>query len=98
MRDLALSLTPAELAECPYHQADWHTAAAAAIKLAQAGDSSGEALAAAIATQQLDSATAEALHSFFAEPIFVSGDGLGNGQHRVCAMKVARVPHCPIEP
>jgi hypothetical protein len=39
----------------------------------------------------------EALWSFFREPIFVSGDVLGNGQHRICAMKLARVPRCLIE-
>lgn len=98
VRDLALSLTPAELAACPYHDADWRAAAAAAVTLAKSGDTSCEALAAVIASQEMDDSTAEALCSFFKDPIFLSDDGLGNGQHRVCAMKLAQVPRCPIEP
>ena len=46
----------------------------------------------------LDQEECEMLWSFFAEPIFCSGNSLGNGQHRVCAMKLAKVPRCPYRP
>jgi len=98
VRDLALSLTPAELAACPYHDADWRMAAETAVALVESGDTSIEALERIVASLRLDGNTAEALCSFFSDPIFVAGDGLGNGQHRVCAMKLADVPRCPVEP
>jgi hypothetical protein len=34
---------------------------------------------------------------FFREPIWVDGKRLGNGQHRVCAMKVSGVRRCLAE-
>jgi hypothetical protein len=48
-------------------------------------------------TRSLDPETGWAFWSFFREPIFVSGDRLGNGQHRVCALRLAGVERCPIE-
>lgn len=98
VRELALSLTSDELAACPYHDADWHQAAEAAASQVESGDTTWEAIEAVIASARLDQDTAEAFRSFFTEPIFVANDTLGNGQHRVCAMKLAKVPRCPIEP
>ena len=97
VRDIALRLTPVEVAACSYHGADWRTAAALAIAAVESGETSWNALDDAVRASSLDDETTEALLSFFVEPIFVSGTSLGNGQHRVCAMKLAKVPRCPIE-
>jgi hypothetical protein len=98
VRDVALSLTADELAACPYHDGNRHQAAEAAVALVETGDTSIEAINTVIASRGLDDRTAEWFCSFFSEPIFVVGDTLGNGQHRVCAMKLAKVLRCPIEP
>jgi hypothetical protein len=96
-RFVLASEAPAALTECPYPAIDWHAAAAAAVALVEAGDASTAAIARAARERKLDPDTSEALFNFFADPIFCSGESLGNGQHRVCAMKLAKVPRCPIE-
>jgi hypothetical protein len=88
--------------ECEYHQADWPLATEAALRAVKSGAAAdgGVKLAAELAAvgEPPDSLTAWMAWSFFDEPIWVQGqDGpLGNGQHRVCAMKVAGVTRCPI--
>ena len=45
---------------------------------------------------ELDAATTWAVWSFIEEPILWNGgDCLRNGQHRICAMKLAGVARCP---
>jgi hypothetical protein len=92
--DFVRTLTPAQIAECRYHATDWMTAARVAVELVEAGATDDDIDAAAEAH---DPCTGYAIASFWAEPIFVDGRRLGNGQHRVCAMKLAGVPQCPIE-
>lgn len=97
VRTVATALSRDEVGACEYHSARWDVAADIAVQLARSGDTSWSAIAAAERAYDLGGATAQALYSFFADPIFVSGESLGNGQHRVCALKLARARHCPIE-
>lgn len=86
-----------ELTTCPYHQRDWNLAAERAIEAVRRRQSEGGSRVTA-ETEGLDHETAWAAWEFFAEPIWISGgDRLGNGQHRVCAMKCAGVLEAPIE-
>jgi hypothetical protein len=92
-------LSEAQVRHCPYHRPDWTVAARLAIdwwrergREDQLGD-----FALAVADARLSAATRWAAESFFAEPIWINGPLLGNGQHRVCAMKLASVPRCLVE-
>lgn len=89
-------LAPDELAECPYHDGltDWVEAARVAVELVEAGGPDpGDGYEPA---ETHTGCTPWAIVSFFAYPIHLDGDRLGNGQHRVCAMKVTGVERCPI--
>jgi hypothetical protein len=94
--DFVATLSDEQIAECSYHcRTDWATAARIAVQLVEAGTISEEDVDAAV--EGRDACIAWGVSSFFfEEPIFVSGDKLGAGQHRVCAMKVAGVPYCPV--
>lgn len=83
-----------EIADCPYHLPDSHRAAQRALEAVRR-DPDGFDVSAD--TNGLDDETEWAAWEFFAHPIFISGDRLGNGQHRVCAMKCAGVREIPIE-
>jgi hypothetical protein len=96
-RDLARSLSSAEIRQCGYHRFDWQRIANAAVALAESGDTSAEAISKAVASHELDDDDAMELWMLFGHPIFLAGASLGNGQHRVCAMKLAGVQRCPIE-
>jgi hypothetical protein len=83
---------------CKYHRPDWTKAAEVAcslVELGHAGDM--HEFESACKKAALDDCTAWAACSFFDEPISISGHTLGNGQHRVCAMKTQGVARCPIE-
>jgi len=86
----------AEIATCPYHQPDWNLAAERAIEAVRRRTTEAGSRVTA-ETAGLDHETAWAAWDFFAEPIWIDGDRLGNGQHRVCAMKCAGVLEAPIE-
>jgi hypothetical protein len=92
----AAGLGPAKLRRCPYHRADWIRIARVGVALIEGGEHPTEA-ALSPALRQLRPADAEWLYWLFAEPIFISATQLGNGQHRVCAMRLAGVERCPIE-
>ena len=83
---------------CEYHRPDWTKAAEVACSLVERG-LTGDMHAFDLASKEagLDECTRWAALSFLVEPIFVDGPRLGNGQHRVCAMKMAGVERCPIE-
>jgi hypothetical protein len=89
--------TAEQVAECRYHHAstDWVAAAGVAVELVQSGRTGRYDPYTAAETHH--EATACAIVTFFADPIFVSGTEIGNGQHRICAMKLAGVARCPIE-
>lgn len=93
---LFLTDVAAELTTCPYHQPDWNLATERAIDAVRRGPIDAGSWVTA-ETQGLDHETAWAAWNFFAEPIWINGDRLGNGQHRVCAMKCAGVLEAPIE-
>lgn len=94
----ARSLTEEQLRRCAYHRPNWRWAAAAAVAgfergiVPEPGEVAREARAAGETSE-----TAEALYSFWLEPIFLNGPLLGNGQHRMCALKLTGVPRCLIE-
>jgi hypothetical protein len=94
--DFIRSLTPAQIAECEYHVGtDWVIAAHVACELVEAGTTTPDDFSSAAAGH--DACTGWGIVSFRSHPIFLNGDELGNGQHRVCAMKLADVARCPIE-
>lgn len=95
---VARSFSKEQVRLCPYHRSDWIVAAEVAItcwKEAGRGDGSGagEALSRVDMTEE----TRWAAESFFREPIWIDGPLLGNGQHRVCGMKLAGVRRCLVE-
>ena len=94
----ARSLSAEQLRRCAYHRPNWKWAADAAVACFERGvrPEPGEVIHAARTAGQSDK-TAEALYSFWREPIFLNGPILGNGQHRMCALKLAGVPRCLIE-
>ena len=94
----ARSLSEEQLRRCEYHRPNWKWAAAAAVAAFERDirPEPGEVVQAARAAGESEE-TAEALYSFWLEPIFLNGPVLGNGQHRMCALKLADVPHCLIE-
>lgn len=81
---------------CPFHQPDWRLAAERAIDATHKPDS-GDLSQIAVDTSELDDKTSWAAWSFFSEPIWIDGDRIGNGQHRLCAMKCTDVSKLPIE-
>jgi hypothetical protein len=84
--------------ECEYHQPDWSLIAEIAVRAVESGASKAARLGEA---RGRDEALAEWVYWLFAHPIFVQygeeGHSLGNGLHRVCAMKAAGIERCPIE-
>ncbi|HEU5061740.1 MAG TPA: hypothetical protein VFT79_01150 [Solirubrobacterales bacterium] len=93
------SLSKAQIRHCPYHRPDWNVAARLAIDWWRDRGREGrlEDFALETADAKLDAPTQWAAGSFFVEPIWINGSLLGNGQHRVCAMKRAGVPRCLVE-
>jgi hypothetical protein len=94
----ARSLTEEQVRGCAYHRPNWLWAAAAAVACFERGirPEPEEVVREARAAGETDE-TAEACCSFWVEPIFLNGPVLGNGQHRMCALKLAGVPRCLIE-
>lgn len=95
---VARSLSADDLRRCEYHAPDWVLAARVAIdcwRTAEDADLAG--IGDAIMRADLSLQTQWAAESFFIEPIWINGPLLGNGQHRVCAMKLAGVERCLVE-
>lgn len=95
----ARGIPPRRLPRCEYHRPNWTWAAATAIACWETGDAEQALQDAAEAGRRMGEShdTVWAMYSFFWDPILISGTRLGNGQHRVCAMKLAGVPRCLIE-
>lgn len=99
VEEVARSLSGIQLRRCPYHRPDWNLAARVAIdwwRRRRSEDHPSD-FDPALAEVDLSAETKWAAESFFAEPIWINGPLLGNGQHRVCAMKLAGVPRCLVE-
>jgi hypothetical protein len=94
-RTRCLELSAVQIATCRYHAPDWRLATDSAVALLErTGRLDVEDFS---LLPQMDEATQWALFSFVAEPIIWGGGGeLGNGQHRVCAMKLAKASRCPV--
>lgn len=95
---IARSFSEPQIRRCYYHRPNWHWVTRAAIGCFERGvqPGPGECVDAARAAGE-GRDTGAALMWLFVDPIFVSGDQIGNGQHRVCGMKLAGVSHCLIE-
>jgi hypothetical protein len=82
----------AEVNQCPYHQADWRQAADLAVYAWRhqvwPDSTTFDEL---VDDHHLEEGTIAAAHSLFVEPIAYTATELMNGQHRVCALKLASV-------
>ena len=95
---VARSLSDDDLRRCDYHAPDWVLAAGVAIDCWRSSeDEDLIGIGDAISHAGLLPPTQLAAESFFIEPIWINGASLGNGQHRVCAMKLAGVKRCLVE-
>ena len=92
--DIFVADLGAEIVACPYHLPNWKLAAERAI---EATTRDPHDAITKLAIEDLDNETEWAAWEFFAEPIRLDGNRLGNGQHRTCAMKCAGVLAAPIE-
>jgi hypothetical protein len=98
VENVARSLSPEQLSRCDYHRPDWIRAAKVAIDCWRACESGRRSdVGAALDRVAMSEDTRWAAESFFVEPIWIDGPLLGNGQHRVCAMKLAGVQSCVVE-
>jgi hypothetical protein len=96
---VARSLSSDQLRECPYHPPDWKLAAKVAIECWQECEPEDDffTIGEVLARADLPGESRWGAESFFVQPIYVDGPFLGNGQHRVCAMKLAGVDQCLVE-
>jgi hypothetical protein len=95
----AASLTSDDLRRCGYHDADWRKIAALSIVVLariQDGQRCHAALRRIRRRYELSEEDGRALWSLFTDPIIWSFDSpeLANGQHRVCALKLAWADLC----
>ncbi|HEX4304841.1 MAG TPA: hypothetical protein VHZ54_02285 [Solirubrobacterales bacterium] len=99
VENVARSLTPEQLSQCDYHRPDWVLAAELAIDCwRERGSVRRSDIGVALDERLvLSDDTRWAAESFFIEPIWIDGPLLGNGQHRICAMKLAGVRRCLVE-
>jgi hypothetical protein len=96
---VARSLSSDQLRGCRYHPPDWKLAARTAIECWRESEPEDEILRVGeiFARADLPAEALWAAESFFVQPIYIDGPFLGNGQHRVCAMKLAGVDRCLVE-
>jgi hypothetical protein len=98
VENVARSLTSEQFAQCDYHRPDWVLAAKLAIDCwRERGSGRRSDIGIALERFVLSDDTRWAVESFFIEPIWIDGPLLGNGQHRICAMKLAGVRRCLVE-
>lgn len=101
-RQFLSTLTVEEAARCPYHRADWQTVGALSVAVLariQDGLRREKALAAISRRHGLGEEDESALRGLFWDPIHwgFGADGLDNGQHRVCALKMSGAELCVVE-
>lgn len=89
-------LTAADFAACHYHRAGWANIGAIALEVVESGS---EALEKIEGDERLGDEDRVWLASLFTDPICWDdgGGSLTNGQHRLCALRAAGVPACPVE-
>jgi hypothetical protein len=85
------------ITRCPYHELNWAVAADFVCDQFNSRVYDRERIITAARAVGVDESAIEGICEFFREPVWISGDGLGNGQHRSCAMRVAGGKSCPIE-
>jgi len=93
-------LTQPELEACPYHNCDWALAAAMTVWCFQYRvDPHGEQVSKRVAEQGGGWPELKAISSLFLRPIVWSPQSptVSDGQHRVCALKVAGAERCIVE-
>jgi hypothetical protein len=85
--------------ECEYHEPDWSLIAGIAVEAVESGaDDPLEEAERLAAAHGLSDEWIEWLGWLLLDPVFTIDRGrkLGNGLHRVCAMKAVGVKRCPI--
>ncbi len=91
-----LSLTDADFAACPFHQADWQRIAEVSVELRRRMPTGADAatLNALLAELCPDDPERTWVRSLFTDPIHydVHSDRVGNGQHRACALRASGAP------
>lgn len=101
-KEFLASLTDEEAARCGYHQADWRKIASLSVAVLarmQEGQQREKAIKAISRRFKLSHRDELELLILFADPISwgFDTDELGNGQHRVCALKKAGAEFCIVE-
>lgn len=89
---MATALSPDEVGQCPYHVTDWRLAADLALSLNRLGNTPAHrTIENGVRARGGGNAEIEAVCSFWEEPMSWSEGApvVGNGQHRVCALKLA---------
>jgi len=82
------TLTPDDLHDCPFHNADWRAIADASVRIIETlGRRDTDEYASAASDVRLRRSDREWLVSLFSDPIFIGGGAYTNGQHRGCALR-----------
>lgn len=100
-QEMATSLSPKEIKSCRFHDADWSVAADVAVDIFRQGMSPDTAdLGALVQAVGGGAVETDAVRSFWMDPITWSPGSpfVGNGQHRICALKLAGAPAALAEP
>jgi len=96
-----LSLSEDDFAGCPSHRGDWVKIAAEAVDLFESldSDSTSEEIHREVSRRFQEAPEQGALLSLFTQPIVWHRPhtGITNGQHRICALKAAGAPFCPVK-
>jgi hypothetical protein len=93
-RRFLASLTPADLAVCPYHAGDWESVADESVRIIEAlGPQDLDAYVCAASDTDLPPQERQWLVSLFSDPIEASEGGYVDGQHRACALRFSGAPH-----
>jgi len=95
-----LSLSEDDFADCPYHRGDWVKIAAEAVALLgkMDPDSTHEEIYTEVSRRFPEEPERKWLLSLLIRPIIWDRPytGIINGQHRICALKAAGAPFCPV--
>lgn len=87
-RRFLATMTPNDLRRCRFHAADWRAIADESVRIVErVGPADQHLYVAAAEKAQLPTADLQWLISLFREPVYISGGGFRDGQHRGCALR-----------
>ncbi len=91
--------TAADFATCHYHRADWAKIGAIALEILESSAEARAVLGQINGDERLGDEDRQWLASLFTNPIHWNDRGrtLINGRHRLCALRTADVPVCPVK-